>query len=223
MGIRETLQKNFSSIQKSQGNDPFISFLDESIQKGGMEAVHARTVRDAIVNARENSFDPNSALSVFAANAQNSTSSVGGLVGINDYGVKGKRQYIAERRRLLDLYVIAYNVVDIRTAITHLRNEIFRRGIEWKPKFDFKCDTCGREYSKQEAKKNKGICKYDQSRLREPDDTEVDKFKEFFRQCNYFQQSLEQVLKEVEDDINIVDDAFLYMRKQFLINDWDVE
>ena len=176
----------------------------------------------------------------------------GGMIGVNDYGIKGKRQYIADRRYLLDLYVIALNNADIRTATTHLRNEIFRRGIEYEPAFDYKCDQCGREYSVNEARKAQGVCpdcKYQvdergqpvegepqavmdpatgqqgfkrqaaPAKLRKADDGQIKQFIKFLKRANYFGQSLENVLRECEDDLNVVDDAFLYCRKRYLLSE----
>lgn len=182
-----------------------------------------------------------------------SASSTGGMIGINDFGFKGKRQYIADRRYLLDLYVIALNNADIRTAVTHLRNEIFRRGIDIEPAFDYICDGCKREYSVTEARKAKGVCpdcvyaKNEQgdivdeegkkikltmtpqgvvadgqpipAKLRKPDDAQLRAFDEILPKANYFGQSLENVLREAEDDLNVVDDAFLYCRKKYVLTE----
>lgn len=184
------------------------------------------------------------------AASQSATSS--GAIGVNDFGIKGKRQYIADRRYLIDLYVVALNNVDIRTATTHLRNEIFRRGIEFEPSFDYKCDGCSREFSSTEARKTKGTCPDCQfmkneagelidaqgkpvplfvneagelmaqyapapAMLRKPDDAQIKPLKKILSRANYFGQSLESVLRECEDDINVVDDGFIYCRKRYTI------
>jgi len=159
-----------------------------------------------------------------------------GLIGINDYGFKGKRQYIADRRYLLDLYVIANNNADVRTAVTHLRNEIFRRGLEWEPAFEWKCPVCKREFSEAEAEKLHHKCAdplrddegdlivdVDEKGKRHPlhpdldapDESQRDRFDRFLRRCNHFGQSLEVVLRECEDDINVVDDAFILVSKDY--------
>jgi len=159
-----------------------------------------------------------------------------GLIGINDYGFKGKRQYIADRRYLLDLYVIANNNADVRTAVTHLRNEIFRRGLEWEPAFEWKCPVCRREFSEAEAAKidykcsepirnddgqvmadvdEKGKAHPLHPDLESPDETQRDRFDKFLRRCNHFGQSLEVVLRECEDDLNVVDDAFILISKDY--------
>lgn len=155
-----------------------------------------------------------------------------GYIGINDYGFKGKRQYIADRRYLLDLYVIANNNADVRTAMTHLRNEIFRRGLEWEPAFELKCPYCDLEYGAADAEEQEGRCKnplrneegelvLDEEgtkvypKLVPPDEEQRQYFEPFLQRCNYFGQSLENILREIEDDINTVDDGFLYIAKSY--------
>ena len=151
---------------------------------------------------------------------------ISGYIGINDYGFKGKRQYIADRRYLLDLYVVAYNNADIRTAITHQRNEIFRRGFDWKAKFDFKCPVDDHEYTATEVNRLGGKCKHVKEGpdgekeavevdLVKPDDGQKEEFDKFIETSNYFGQSLETILRELWDDINIVDDAFLFVSKEY--------
>lgn len=185
----------------------------------------------------------------------------GGLIGINDYGFKGKRQYLADRRYLLDLYVVAHNNADIRTATMHLRNEIFRRGIEWEPTFDYRCVQCKNEVSVREAREKKYRCtscgpwvheengqrfvldeKGEKIQLTvgsggkrqldakpafppliEPDPKEKELFESFLTEANYFGQSLETVLRECEDDVNVVDDAFIYMRPEYTLTDRDYQ
>ena len=44
------------------------------------------------------------------------------------------------------VYHIADNSVILRTCITQLKNEIFRRGYEWTPRFAVKCMDCGKEH-----------------------------------------------------------------------------
>jgi len=155
-----------------------------------------------------------------------------GYIGINDYGFKGKRQYIADRRYLLDLYVIANNNADVRTAMTHLRNEIFRRGLEWEPAFELKCPACNAEYGESDALEQEFRCKHAMKdedgefvhdkkgdkiypHLIGPDEEQREYFEPFLQRCNYFGQSLENILREMEDDINTVDDAFLYVAKSY--------
>jgi hypothetical protein len=154
--------------------------------------------------------------------ASSSTENLSGYIGVNDYGFKGKRQYIADRRYLLDLYVIAYNNSDVRTAVTHQRNEIFRRGIEWEGAFEYKCAACEKNYTGKEAKKMQGKCVHEKDDgqkvavpLKEPREPQKAEFDKFMKTCNYFGQSLETILRELWDDISVVDDAFLFVSKEY--------
>lgn len=222
-----------SPVPGRQFGGHFMDFLQEKIQTG----------------------DPGLPLAQFAQSMmlKSAAQATGGMIGINDYGFKGKRQYIADRRYLLDLYVIHYNNADIRTVTTHLRNEIFRRGIEWKAAFDWKCTQCGKQYSDAEARETRRRCRkcgpwvkevngqkvfLDQEGqlirrlrgpdgqrrlsgkpisppLRQPDEKQQEKFEGFLTECNYFGQPLETVLRECEDDVNTVDDAFIYLRPEY--------
>lgn len=150
-----------------------------------------------------------------------------GYIGINDYGFKGKRQYIADRRYLLDLYVVAYNNADVRTAITHQRNEIFRRGFDWAQKWEYKCPADDEEFTAIDARKmdykhkhklrNKttGEIVEKEVPLDMPDEGQKVEFDKFIESCNYFGQSLETILRECWDDINVCDDAFLFVSKEY--------
>lgn len=223
----------------------FSRMLERTIQNGGEMGLHAQVVKDRLDLATAQASRPllPGAGQLNLGGSGRELSSIGGLVGINDYGVKGRRQYAAERRRLLDLYVIVLNNGDIRTAVTHLRNEIFRRGLEWEPAFEFKCPECDTEYTAQEAKQLKYYCpeeieepepdalgrepkvnKNGQSpkrskgtKLRKPDPDETAKFDTFLEKCNYFGQSLESILRMGEDDLNTVDDAFIYFRTRYTL------
>jgi hypothetical protein len=224
----------------------FFSFLESRLRQGGPGLSTAEFARDTMLKS--------------AAQAS------GGLIGINDYGFKGKRQYIADRRYLLDLYVIHYNNADIRTVTTHLRNEIFRRGIEWEAAFEWKCGQCDKEYTASEARKltdkdgtpRCGKCKIWTKKgengqdiplgadgepaiaglgasskplpgapvkppLYQPDEKQKERFEGFLTEANYFGQSLETVLRECEDDVNTVDDAFLYLRPEYVMSDEEAQ
>ena len=44
------------------------------------------------------------------------------------------------------IYHISDSSVILRTCITQLKNEIFRRGYQWTSKFAVKCKDCGKEH-----------------------------------------------------------------------------
>jgi hypothetical protein len=65
--------------------------------------------------------------------------------------------YAYRRQFIQDLYLLAYDVTEIRTPLLHLRGEIFRKGLDaWIPKFAVKCERCGEEYD--EVKKKCARC-----------------------------------------------------------------
>lgn len=256
MGLRDKIA---SAIRRSPGSvdDALTRTL---IAKGVNENVARRAASGDVyarlmLSAQQNAMG--SGLSLASQGGTLTSQASSGTIGINDYGFKGKRQYIADRRYLVDLYVVAYNNGDIRTAITHLRNEIFRRGLEWKPAFDYKCVQCDKEYTVKEAKQSLAqgdkyprcaSCGWwrspDKSEyldangkaipqgknpagqtvlqqqpaqppLRQPDDEQKKPFERFLKEANYFGQSLENVLRECEDDINVIDDAAIFLSKTY--------
>tara|TARA_R110002020_G_scaffold296600_1_gene512158 strand:- start:4108 stop:6069 length:1962 start_codon:yes stop_codon:yes gene_type:complete len=96
------------------------------------------------------------------------------------------RHQMAYRQQLVqDLQTIAFSVAEIRTALGHITGEVFRRGMEIHP-IDDKAD--------------RGQLKY---------------FNEFLTDANIFDQSLEAVLRQFHNDINTVDDGFLYLMKEY--------
>ncbi len=123
------------------------------------------------------------------------------------------RQAYAYRRMFIqDLYLLAFDCSEIRTPILHLKKEIFRKGFdEWHPKFVVRCEKCNINFnSEEEAKAHKD------HGLRKPDPTQIVKFDENWRNnCNLFNQDLESVLNIIEDDLNIVDDAYIHLNKRY--------
>ena len=141
-----------------------------------------------------------------------------GYLGVDEFSYRERRQRYFQRRRALDdLYTIAFNVSDIRTAILNLRNEIFRRGISFVPKFVRKCtnDNCEQEF--QEDVK---VCPTCNSPTREPNPRELKRITSHFKEINKFGQSLVDVLKESEDDVQIVDDGFILLAKTYQLDDY---
>ncbi len=113
---------------------------------------------------------------------------------------------------LQDLYLLAFDCAEIRTPLLHLKGEIFRKGLdEWHAKFVSKCNTCGEEY--QEDKDSCDKCSGDS--FSKPDPEQIEFFDSFRKNCNIFGQSLDEVCQELEDDINIADDCYLHIHKQY--------
>jgi hypothetical protein len=112
---------------------------------------------------------------------------------------------------LVDLFTITYSVPELRYAVMALRRGIFRRGYRIDKKFKAKCTKCDTEFSTDVRK-----CTVCGSSTREPDPRQLKVATDFFKQVNGWDQTLLDVLVEVEDDVNIVDDAFILMPRQYV-------
>ena len=96
------------------------------------------------------------------------------------------RHQMAYRQQLvMDLQTIAMSVEEIRSPLNHITSEIFRRGINITP-----------------DKEN-------------PDPEERTRLKNWMDDCNVFDQSLEEVLRQFHFDVNSLDDGFLYLAKEY--------
>ena len=96
------------------------------------------------------------------------------------------RHQMAYRQQLvMDLQMLAMSVEEIRAPLHHITSEVFRRGIEWVPLVE------------------------------NPDPSQKERLGEFLDDCNIFDQSLEEVLKQFHFDVNCVDDGFLYLVKEY--------
>ena len=96
------------------------------------------------------------------------------------------RHQMAYRQQLVqDLQTIAMSVEEIRSPLNHITSEIFRRGMLIVPN-----------------KEN-------------PDKEESTLIKNWMDDCNVFDQSLEEVLRQFHFDVNSLDDGFLYLAKEY--------
>ena len=114
------------------------------------------------------------------------------------------------------VYHVAESSVILRTCITQLKNEIFRRGYQWSPRFEVKCHDCGNEHDNFVKE-----CSECQSlNLHKPNKMQK-KYADKFMQSSYVndaEQMFIDVLKELEDDLNIMDDAYLVLVKEYFID-----
>ena len=102
------------------------------------------------------------------------------------------RHQMAYRQQLvMDIQTIAMSVEEIRSPISHITGEVFRRGLVWK------------------------------TVVKDTDHEQRDRFNKFLDDCNVFDKSLEEVLKQFHYDINTVDDGFLYLAKEYKTMDDD--
>jgi len=110
------------------------------------------------------------------------------------------------------LYHIANSSVICRTCTTQLKNEIFRRGFTFNKKFTMKCRQCDKEFEQQVGECAKcGSIEFDV-----PDEEQLKYAKKLLTgYVNGANQMFVDVLRELEDDLNIIDDAYIVLVKEY--------
>ena len=113
------------------------------------------------------------------------------------------------------LYHVAQQSVIVRTCTTQLKSEIFRRGYMWEEAFISKCTDCGKEHK---SPVNECIdCA--SVNLVKPDNKQLKYAHKFLEgYVNRAEQLFIDVLKELEDDLNIMDDAYIVMVKEYYLD-----
>jgi hypothetical protein len=123
----------------------------------------------------------------------------------------------------------------LRRCQFNITQEVFRRGIEIRERFAQKCENCGEEFDEhiQEEKldasgnplqENSEVCPECKGHLREPDKDQKKILKDLLYKANENGQSLTKVLKCFDDDLEMADDGWLLLRKEyFLTKDGDIE
>ena len=107
-------------------------------------------------------------------------------VGLDQIVNTWVRHQMAYRQQLVqDLQTVVMSVEEIRGPLSHITGEVFRRGIEIIPTVE------------------------------NADKDQTTKLKNWLDDCNVFDQSLEEVLRQFHMDLNSLDDAFLYMAKEY--------
>ena len=113
------------------------------------------------------------------------------------------------------IYHVANQSVVLRTCITQLKNEIFRRGYHWEEKFTRKCNSCGKEHQRPTDE----CVECGSTDLSKPDPKQLKYIEKFLDgSVNKAEQLFIEVLKEMEDDLNIMDDAYLVMVKEYFLD-----
>ena len=130
--------------------------------------------------------DMNEGLNFIQLMKQQGDTSSSPSIGLDHIVNTWVRHQMAYRQQLVqDLQTIAFSVAEIRTVLGHITGEVFRRGIEVHP-------------TKEKADRN-----------------QLKVFNAFLTDANVFDQSLEAVLRQFHNDINTVDDGFLYLVKEY--------
>ena len=111
------------------------------------------------------------------------------------------------------LYAVSQESLILRTVLSKLNQEMFRRGYYWEKRFNKKCVQCDEEY-KQDVQ----TCEKCGGEVRDPDPDELTYAKWLLKEDNSMEQSFQHVLHEIENDLNIVDDAFLVLVKEYYVD-----
>ena len=111
------------------------------------------------------------------------------------------------------LYAVSTECLILRTVLSKIRQEMFRRGHYFEKRFHKKCADCGEEYQHEVQ-----TCTVCEGPVRDPDHDEITYVKWLLNQSNSMDQAFIHILNEVENDLNIVDDAFLILVKEYYID-----
>jgi len=121
---------------------------------------------------------------------------------------------LAQGITLPALYAVSNENLILRTVITKLGQEVFRRGYYWEKKFRMKCLECEEEFQHEVDE-----CPTCGGDVRKPDPDQILYGKWLLQQENSMEQSFMQILHEIERDLNIVDDAFMLMIKEYYVDE----
>jgi|10_taG_2_1085330.scaffolds.fasta_scaffold00108_23 hypothetical protein len=130
--------------------------------------------------------DLNSQLNMFQLSKAAGETGSAPTIGLDHVVNTWVRHQMAYRQQLvMDLQTICMTVEEIRSPLNHITSEVFRRGMKWK------------------------------ALVQDADPEQIKVFTEFIRDCNVFDQSLEEVLRQFHFDVNSIDDGFIYIAKEY--------
>ena len=113
------------------------------------------------------------------------------------------------------IYHLVNQSVIARTCITQLKQEIFRRGYVWEKAYEARCNNCGKEHQRPVAE----CSRCGSADLRTPDVKQLEYAEKFIEgYVNKAEQLFIDVLRELEDDLNIMDDAYIVLVKEYFID-----
>jgi len=113
------------------------------------------------------------------------------------------------------IYRIVEQSVIVRTCISNIKQEVFRRGYYWEEAFTMQCKTCGKKHSNPVTE----CMRCGSTELRKPDPKQLEYAEKFLDgYVNGSEQLFVDVLKELEDDLNIMDDAYIVLVKEYYLD-----
>ena len=113
------------------------------------------------------------------------------------------------------IYSMVQQSVIVRTCITQLKQEVYRRGYIWEKAFEAICNDCQKKH-----KRPVQVCsRCDSQNLRVPDVKQLEFAEKFLEgYVNPSEQLFIDVLKELEDDLNTMDDAYIVLVKEYFLD-----
>lgn len=113
------------------------------------------------------------------------------------------------------LYNITQQSVIVRTCITQLKQEIFRRGYVWEKAYEARCNSCQKTHKRPVTE----CARCNSTDLKKPDPKQLDYAEKFVGgYVNKSEQLFIDVFKELEDDLNIMDDAYIVLVKEYYLD-----
>ena len=114
---------------------------------------------------------------------------------------------------------LVYNVVGqsviVRTCITQLKQEIFRRGYVWEKAFESRCLSCQKTHKMPVQE----CARCGSTDLEKPNPKQLEYAESFIEgYVNKSEQKFIDVFKELEDDLNIMDDAYIVLVKEYYLD-----
>ncbi len=113
------------------------------------------------------------------------------------------------------IYSIVQQSVIVRTCITQLKQEVFRRGYMWEKAYEARCKDCGKEHQRPVIE----CARCQSTQLDKPDPKQLEYAEKFIEgYVNKAEQLFIDVLQELEDDLNIMDDAYIVLIKEYFLD-----
>lgn len=108
-----------------------------------------------------------------------------------------------------------YNSDVLRTVVRSIVWETFRNGIYIEEKFLMKCTRCKTIF--EEPVEICPVC--GSTKLRPPNKMQRERLEQFLVKANLNEQTLLEVLQDIDFDLNIFDNAFIVVRKEYYYDD----
>ena len=124
------------------------------------------------------------------------------------------QEVLFQTASLGQLYDFAEMSDTYRTIKFAIQRELFRNGAEWTPKFGAKCSVCEKEFDSKPEQ-----CTCGCRTLMEPDMSQRTTFDEFIEKANDNGHSLLEVMEHAEPDLEVLDNAYILILKQYVFDD----